>query len=73
MDNNFFRKDDWSVSSIYKLYYSIDGKKWNLLIDKSNNKKDVPHDYVELSPSVQARFIKLENIHMPTGKLPSVV
>ena len=52
----------------YKLYYSIDGKKWNLLIDKSNNKKDVPHDYVELSPSVQARFIKLENIHMPTGK-----
>ncbi len=52
----------------YKLYYSIDGKKWNVLIDKSNNKKDVPHDYVELSPPVQARFIKLENIHMPTGK-----
>jgi hypothetical protein len=49
------------------LYYSIDGKKWTLLIDKNNNKKDVPHDYVEFSPSVQARFIKLEN-HMPTGK-----
>ncbi len=52
----------------YILYYSLDGKKWNVLIDKSNNKTDVPHDYVELSTPVQARFIKLENIHMPTGK-----
>jgi xylan 1,4-beta-xylosidase len=52
----------------YKLLYSIDGKKWNILFDKSNNKKDVPHDYIELDKAVQARFIKLENIHMPTGK-----
>lgn len=51
----------------YKLYYSADGKKWNILADKSN-KTDVPHDYVELATPVQARFIKLENIHMPTGK-----
>src|SRR4030095_6745252 len=49
----------------YKLYYSLDGKKWNVLVDKSNNKTDVPHDYVELQNPVQARFIKLENIHMP--------
>jgi xylan 1,4-beta-xylosidase len=52
----------------YILYYSNDGKKWNVLIDKSANKKDVPHDYVELSRPVKARFLKLENIHMPTGK-----
>jgi len=52
----------------YKLYYSVDGKKWNVLADKSTNKKDVPHDYIELSQPIQARFIKLENIHMPTGK-----
>ena len=52
----------------YKLYYSVDGKKWNVLADKSNNKKDVPHDYIELQKPVQARYIKLENWHMPTGK-----
>jgi hypothetical protein len=52
----------------YKLYYSLDGKKWNLLVDKSSNKTDVPHDYVELEKPVQAKYIKLENIHMPTGK-----
>jgi len=52
----------------YKLYYSMDGKKWNMLVDKSNNKTDIPHEYVELEKPIQARFIKLENIHMPTGK-----
>ncbi|MGZ8556723.1 MAG: family 43 glycosylhydrolase [Chitinophagaceae bacterium] len=52
----------------YKLYHSVDGKKWNILIDKSNNQKDIPHDYIELTKPLQTRFIKLENIHMPTGK-----
>jgi len=52
----------------YKLYYSADGKSWKILEDKSNNRTDVPHDYIELEKPVQARFIKLENIHMPTGK-----
>jgi hypothetical protein len=39
-----------------------------LLVDKSNNKTDVPHDYIELQNPVQTRYIKLENIHMPGGK-----
>jgi hypothetical protein len=52
----------------YILYYSIDGKKWNVLKDKSSNNKDVPHDYLELENPVQARYIKLENMHVPSGK-----
>ncbi len=52
----------------YIIYYSTDGKKWTVLLDKSKNQTDVPHDYIELQKPVQARFIKLENIHMPTGK-----
>ena len=52
----------------YKLYYSEDGKKWNVLVDKSNNKTDIPHEYAALPATVQARYIRLENIHMPTGK-----
>jgi hypothetical protein len=52
----------------YILYASLDGKKWNILTDKSNNQTDVPHDYIELANPVQARFIKLVNMHMPTGK-----
>ncbi|MCW3464873.1 family 43 glycosylhydrolase [Chitinophaga nivalis] len=52
----------------YKLYYSTDGRHWKILADKSKNKTDVPHDYVPLKTPVAARFIKLENIHMPGGK-----
>lgn len=52
----------------YIIYASTDGKKWKVIIDKSKNTKDVPHDYVELPVPVQARYIKMENIHVPTGK-----
>tara|TARA_R110001583_G_scaffold43236_2_gene137561 strand:- start:3347 stop:5125 length:1779 start_codon:yes stop_codon:yes gene_type:complete len=52
----------------YKIYSSSDGKKWKILVDKSNNKTDVPHDYIELEKPVRARYLKLENIAMPTGK-----
>ncbi|WP_246849980.1 family 43 glycosylhydrolase [Rufibacter roseolus] len=52
----------------YKLYSSLDGKTWKVLVDKSQNKTDVPHDYIELAKPVQARYLKLENLHMPTGK-----
>ncbi|KAF0195774.1 MAG: beta-xylosidase [Bacteroidetes bacterium] len=52
----------------YRIWSSTDGKKWQLIVDKSRNDKDVPHDYAELRNPVECRFIKLENIHMPTGK-----
>jgi len=52
----------------YVISYSVDGKKWKVLIDKSRNTTDVPHDYIQLDAPVEARYIKLENIHMPTGK-----
>src|SRR5690606_24222469 len=50
----------------YKLYYSIDGKNWKLLVDKSRNLTDVPHEYVEPEKPVQARYINLVNWPMPT-------
>jgi len=52
----------------YLLYYSLDGKKWNVLKDKSSNITDVPHDYIELEKSITARYIRMENIHVPSGK-----
>ncbi|HEY0067515.1 MAG TPA: family 43 glycosylhydrolase, partial [Flavisolibacter sp.] len=52
----------------YRIFHSADGKSWKLLVDKSNNRTDVPHDYIELPQPVKTRFLKLENIKMPTGK-----
>lgn len=56
------------ISHKYVIYASEDGKRWKKIIDKSKNDKDVPHDYVELAVPVRARFLKMENIAVPTGK-----
>lgn len=66
-DSSFLGKMN-GIYHQYILYASNDGKTWSVLVDKSRNKTDVPHDYIELSKPVEARYIKLENIHMPTGK-----
>lgn len=66
-DAEFLGKSE-GVFHQYKLSYSTDGKKWILLSDKSANRKDVPHDYIELAQAVEARYLKLENLKMPTGK-----
>lgn len=52
----------------YRIYASDNGKGWRLLVDKSDNRTDVPHDYVELAEPARARYLKIENRHMPTGK-----
>lgn len=52
----------------YKLFGSVDGKTWTVLVDKTNNKTDVPHDYISFEKPIETRFIKLENWHMPSGK-----
>jgi hypothetical protein len=52
----------------YRVLASGEGRKWEVIVDKSENKTDVPHDYVELERPVKARFIRVENVRMPTGK-----
>jgi xylan 1,4-beta-xylosidase len=52
----------------YRILASKDGSRWDIIVDKSANTSDVPHDYVELSRPVRTRFIKIENIHVPSGK-----
>lgn len=66
-DSEFMGKQQ-GIFHQYIIYYSNDGKSWKVLVDKSKNQKDVPHDYVELKTPVKARYLKMENIHMPSGK-----
>jgi xylan 1,4-beta-xylosidase len=51
----------------YIIEESLDGMSWEMLIDKSLNMQDVPHDYVELDQPVTARYIKLTNVFTPGG------
>ena len=50
----------------YRIYSSDNGTDWTLAVDKSDNDKDVPHDYIELGETLDARYLKLENIHVPS-------
>ncbi len=52
----------------YVLEISDDGKNWKMLVDKSKNQKDAPHDYIEFSKAVKARFLKLTNFRAASGK-----
>ncbi|PCJ93349.1 MAG: xylosidase [Flavobacteriaceae bacterium] len=52
----------------YVIKASTDRKRWETIVDKSENKADVPHDYIELAKPIKARYLRLENLKMPTGK-----
>lgn len=60
------------LSIKYIVEKSDDGNKWELLIDKSENNSDVPHDYIELKQPVNARYLKLSCVSIPAGGKLSV-
>ncbi len=49
----------------YRVWASDDNEHWTLAVDKSDNDRDVPHDYVELRKTLNARYVKVENLHVP--------
>lgn len=51
----------------YQIFASDDGSNWELVVDKSDNDRDVPHDYVELKAPLTTRYIKVVNLHMPSS------
>jgi xylan 1,4-beta-xylosidase len=61
----FGRSD--SIYHQYLLQYSSDGKDWKTLTDKTKNKTDVPHDYIELAVPIKARYIKMTSYKVPDG------
>ena len=53
----------------YTIEGSLDGKDWFVVVDKSKNFQDVPNDYVELGEPQRIRYIRYNNIHVPTAHL----
>ena len=49
----------------YLLESSTDGKSWTILADKRENKADVPHDYLELIRSLEARYVRITDFGTP--------
>ncbi|MBR5674634.1 MAG: family 43 glycosylhydrolase [Muribaculaceae bacterium] len=51
----------------YRIFASDDGNQWTLVVDKSDNDRDVPHDYIELREKLNTRYLRIENLHMPSS------
>ena len=56
----------------YRIYHSIDGQNWELVVDKSDNDKDVPHDYIELREAFENPLFEIVNEHVPSGNFAYV-
>lgn len=53
----------------YTIEGSTNGQSWVMLADRKNNFRDVPNDYVELGIPQTVRYIRYQNIHVPTPNL----
>lgn len=56
----------------YYVEASTDGSKWEKIVDQSKNHRDAPHDFEQLENPVQARYVRLVNVHCPADAKFSV-
>ncbi|UCH14623.1 MAG: family 43 glycosylhydrolase [Bacteroidales bacterium] len=51
----------------YTVEVSKDNRKWEMLIDKSDNQTDNSHDYTHLGQKASCRYIRIKNRKVPGG------
>jgi hypothetical protein len=49
----------------YAMEQSRDGKRWTTLVDRRANERDAPDEYVELDKPLEARYVRITNVHTP--------
>ena len=52
----------------YLIEASENGEQWHAIIDKSISTEDLTHPYFELPKPIKARYIRVTNIAIPSGK-----
>ena len=66
-DTELFNRQP-NIYQQFLVEYSLDNKTWKTLVDKTKNKADVPHNYLQLKTSTKARYLKITNYYTPSGK-----
>jgi len=49
----------------YVMEQSLDGRRWTALVDRSENQRDAPDEYIELEKPALARYVRITNVHTP--------
>ena len=60
---------DSSVYTRFRLQASVDGRQWQTIADLSQETRDRPDAYIELTASMRARFVRYEHIHVGAANL----
>lgn len=60
-DHNFTLHGPDSYYYQYKVECSLDGDNWQVLMDRTSNNKDMPHELIVLDKPVETRFIRIIN------------
>ncbi len=63
-----FGREGEGICYQYSVEGSVDGRDWSLLIDKREAADDLPHDFIALDASAEARYVRLRILHVPDGK-----
>jgi hypothetical protein len=49
----------------YLIYASWNNENWDLIVNRSDNTKDLPHEFIELDIPITARYVKIVNVRAP--------
>ncbi|AVR47476.1 1,4-beta-xylanase [Christiangramia fulva] len=67
-NSHIFGRPD-TLRQQFKIKASLDGKSWKTIADYSENKKDMPHAYIELQEPVEARYIRYDHKYVTNNFL----
>ena len=66
--SNLFASDS-TVYTRFRLHHSADGRRWEMLADLSDERRDRPNAYIELPEPVRTRYVRYEHVHVSTPNL----
>jgi xylan 1,4-beta-xylosidase len=49
----------------YRVDASDDATHWTTMLDRKDNTRDAPHEYVQLAAAQTARYVRITNLHTP--------
>lgn len=67
--SDIFNGFDPKIYTQFRIFISKDGKAWDKVADLSNERRDRPNAYLELSTPVEGRFVKYEHIYVAAANL----
>ncbi|UJH66367.1 family 43 glycosylhydrolase [Allomuricauda sp. SCSIO 65647] len=53
----------------FKIQASLDGKNWKTIADYSQNRRDMPHGYIELKKPEAARYVRYDHVYCTNNYL----